>query len=44
VPWKAVRILKTKNDTRFGARAVPIEKAVNSTALVTETCMSMSVL
>ena len=30
VPWKAVRIRKTKNDGRFGASAVPIEKAVNN--------------
>ena len=43
VPWKAVRILKTKNDARLGARAVPIEKAVNSVALATETCELMSV-
>jgi hypothetical protein len=43
VPWKAVRILKTKKDARLGAKAVPIEKAVNSIALATETCRLMSV-
>jgi len=37
VPWKAVRILNTKNDARFGARAVPMENAVNSVALATDT-------
>jgi hypothetical protein len=37
VPWKAVKILKTKKDARLGAKAVPIEKAVNSAALTTET-------
>ena len=37
VPWKAVRILNTKKAARFGARAVPMEKAVNKAALVTET-------
>ena len=29
VPWKAVRIRNMKNDSRFGASAVPIEKARN---------------
>jgi hypothetical protein len=43
VPWNAVRILKTKKAARFGARAVPIEKAVNSVALATETCELMLV-
>lgn len=37
VPWNAVRILKTKKAARFGAKAVPMEKAVNSAALATET-------
>jgi hypothetical protein len=37
VPWKAVKILKTKKDAKFGARAVPMLKAVNSAALTTET-------
>lgn len=42
VPWKAVRILKTKNAARFGASAVPIEKAVNRAALTTETyCLTL---
>lgn len=40
VPWKAVKILKTKKDARLGASAVPIEKAVKSVALATETCVS----
>jgi hypothetical protein len=39
VPWKAVKILKTKKDAKFGAKAVPILKPVNSVALATETCM-----
>jgi hypothetical protein len=38
VPWKAVKILKTKKDARFGARAVPILKPVKSAAEPTETC------
>jgi hypothetical protein len=38
VPWKAVKILNTKNDARFGASAVPILKPVNSVALATDTC------
>jgi hypothetical protein len=37
VPWKAVNILNTKNAARLGARAVPMEKPKNRTALVTET-------
>lgn len=37
VPWKAVKILKTKNEARFGARAVPMLKPVKSVALATET-------
>jgi hypothetical protein len=41
VPWKAVKILKTKKDAKFGARAVPILKPVNSAALPTETYMLM---
>jgi hypothetical protein len=32
VPWKAVRMRKTKKETRFGARAVPILKAKKRTA------------
>jgi hypothetical protein len=38
VPWKAVKILKTKKEARFGARAVPILKPVKSVALATDTC------
>lgn len=37
VPWKAVKILKMKKDAKLGARAVPIEKAVKSAALATDT-------
>ena len=33
VPWKAVKILNTKNAPRFGARALPMLKAVNKIAL-----------
>jgi hypothetical protein len=40
VPWKAVRILKTKKDARLGARAVPILNPVNNVALMTETCVT----
>ena len=43
VPWNAVKILKTKKAARFGASAVPIEKAVKSVALATDTYRSMSV-
>jgi hypothetical protein len=32
VPWKAVRMRKTKKETRFGARAVPMLKAKKRTA------------
>jgi hypothetical protein len=38
VPWKAVKILKMKNEAKFGANAVPILKPVNNAALATETC------
>jgi hypothetical protein len=37
VPWKAVKILKTKNDARLGAKAVPMLKPVNNVALATDT-------
>jgi hypothetical protein len=37
VPWKAVKILKTKKLAKFGASAVPILKPVNSVALATDT-------
>lgn len=43
VPWNAVKILKTKKDTKSGAKAVPIENAVKSVALATDTCESKSV-
>jgi len=37
VPWNAVKIRKIKKAVRFGERAVPIENAKKSTALVTDT-------
>jgi hypothetical protein len=37
VPWKAVKIRKTKNEAKLGASAVPIENAKNNAALPTET-------
>jgi hypothetical protein len=37
VPWKAVKIRNTKKAAKFGARAVPMEKAKNSAALATDT-------
>jgi hypothetical protein len=40
VPWKAVKIRNTKKDAKFGAKAVPMLKAVKRVALATETCLS----
>lgn len=34
VPWKAVRIRKTKNAAKFGLAAVPVEHPRNRIALV----------
>ena len=37
VPWNAVKILKTKNEAKLGAKAVPMENAVKRVALATLT-------
>jgi hypothetical protein len=34
VPWKAVKILKTKKATRLGASAVPMLEAQNNTETI----------
>ncbi len=39
VPWKAVRIRKTKNEARLGLSAVPMEQARNRTDVMMQICM-----